>query len=70
MWGSARAEAGAVRRAGPTLTPVAGMVTVTELVDRLDVVGRLDRAIGPRCTAAQPATGEGLNVSGAVISTS
>ena len=31
----------------PTLTPVAGMVAVTELVERLDVIGRLDAAIGP-----------------------
>jgi hypothetical protein len=29
------------------LTPVAGMLAVTELVDRLDVIGRLDGAIGP-----------------------
>ena len=31
----------------PTLTPVSGMVAVTELVERLDVIGRLDAAIGP-----------------------
>jgi hypothetical protein len=31
----------------PTLTPVAGMLAVTELVDHLDVIGRLDGAIGP-----------------------
>ena len=31
----------------PSLTPVAGMVAVTELVERLDVIGRLDAAIGP-----------------------
>jgi hypothetical protein len=31
----------------PALTPVAGLVSVTELVDRLDVIGRLDVAIGP-----------------------
>ena len=31
----------------PALTPVAGLVAVTELVDRLDVIGRLDAAIGP-----------------------
>jgi hypothetical protein len=30
-----------------TLTPVSGMVAVTELCERLDVVGRLDAAIGP-----------------------
>ena len=30
----------------PTLTPVSGMVAVTELVERLDVIGRLDAAIG------------------------
>jgi hypothetical protein len=33
--------------ADPTLTPVAGMLAVTELVDRLDVIGRLDAVIGP-----------------------
>jgi hypothetical protein len=32
--------------ADPTLTPVAGMLAVTELVERLDVIGRLDGAIG------------------------
>jgi hypothetical protein len=31
----------------PSLTPVAGMVAVTELVERLDVIGLLDAAIGP-----------------------
>ena len=31
----------------PALTPVSGMAAVTELVDRLDVIGRLDAAIGP-----------------------
>ena len=31
----------------PSLTPVAGMVAVTELVERLDVIGRLDTTIGP-----------------------
>jgi hypothetical protein len=30
----------------PTLTPVSGMVAVTELVERLDVIGRLDAAVG------------------------
>jgi Transposase DDE domain group 1 len=30
-----------------TLTPLSGMVAVTELCERLDVVGRLDAAIGP-----------------------
>src|SRR3954454_11847782 len=30
-----------------SLTPVSGMVVVTELVERLDVIGRLDTAIGP-----------------------
>ena len=30
----------------PTLTPVSGMAAVTELVQRLDVIGRLDAAIG------------------------
>jgi len=31
----------------PTLTPMSGMIAVTELVERLDVIGRLDTAIGP-----------------------
>jgi hypothetical protein len=31
----------------PSLTPVSGMVAVTELVDRLGVVRRLDARIGP-----------------------
>jgi hypothetical protein len=31
----------------PSLTPVSGMGAVTELVERLDVIGRLDAAIGP-----------------------
>ena len=31
----------------PTLTPVSGLLAVTELVDRLDVIDRLDAAIGP-----------------------
>ena len=31
----------------PTLTPVSGMVAVTALVERLDVIGRLDATIGP-----------------------
>jgi hypothetical protein len=31
----------------PALTPVSGMAAVTELTDRLDVIGRLDGAIGP-----------------------
>ena len=31
----------------PTLTPVSGMVAVTELVERLDVIGRLDARVGP-----------------------
>ena len=30
----------------PSLTPVAGMVAVTELVERLDAIGRLDAAVG------------------------
>jgi hypothetical protein len=30
----------------PTLTPVSGMVAVTELVERLDVIGRLDARVG------------------------
>ena len=36
----------------PSLTPVAGMVAVTELVDRLDMIERLDAAIGPIKSAA------------------
>src|SRR4051794_15390309 len=32
---------------GRALTPVAGMLAVTELVERLDMIGRLDAAIGP-----------------------
>ena len=31
----------------PMLTPVAGMLAVTELCERLDVIGRLDAVIGP-----------------------
>src|SRR5919107_3226514 len=31
----------------PALTPASGMVAVAELVERLDVTGRLDAAIGP-----------------------
>jgi len=31
----------------PTLTPVSGMVAVSEMVERLDVIGRLDATIGP-----------------------
>jgi DDE family transposase len=31
----------------PSLTPVAGMLAVTELVERLDLIGRLDAVIGP-----------------------
>ena len=31
----------------PSLTPVSGMVAVTELVDRLGMIKRLDAAIGP-----------------------
>src|SRR6478609_6893251 len=31
----------------PTLTPVSGMAAVTELVERLEVIDRLDAAIGP-----------------------
>jgi hypothetical protein len=31
----------------PALTPASGMVAVTELVERLDVTGRLDAALGP-----------------------
>jgi hypothetical protein len=31
----------------PTLTPAAGMAAVSEAVERLDVIGALDRAVGP-----------------------
>jgi len=31
----------------PSLTPVSGMVAVTELVDRLNMIKLLDAAIGP-----------------------
>jgi hypothetical protein len=31
----------------PALTPVSEMLAVTELIDNLDVIGRLDGAIGP-----------------------
>ena len=31
----------------PTLTPVSGALAMTELVDHLDVTGRLDAVIGP-----------------------
>jgi hypothetical protein len=31
----------------PTLTPSAGMAAVSEAVERLDVIGALDRAVGP-----------------------
>ena len=36
-----------IGRPDPALTPNAGMVAVTELLDRLDVVGSLDAATGP-----------------------
>ena len=50
--GSVRRRRGVRRRVrigapDPTLTPVSGMVAVTELVERLDVIGRLDAAVGP-----------------------
>jgi hypothetical protein len=50
-WGSLRLARRARRRvrigrSDPALTPVAGMLAVTELVDRLDVVGRSDAMIG------------------------
>lgn len=41
----------------PSLTPVAGMLAVTELVDRLEVVPRLDEAIGPIKQRARGRTG-------------
>ena len=31
----------------PTLTPVSGLLAVSELVERLDVIGRFDAVIGP-----------------------
>ena len=40
-----------------SLTKVSGMAAVTELVDRLDVVGRLDTAIGSIKTRDRGATG-------------
>jgi hypothetical protein len=43
-WGRQRVRIGTP---DPTLTPVSGMLAVSELVERLDVVGRLDAAIGP-----------------------
>src|SRR3954453_10187218 len=39
--------AGADRAPDPTLTPVSGMLAVSELCERLDVTDRLDGAIGP-----------------------
>ena len=36
-----------VGRADPPVTGNAGIVAVTELVDRLDVIGSLDAAVGP-----------------------
>lgn len=47
----------------PTLTPVAGMLAVTELTERLDVIGRLDAAVGSikqrrrGCTAGEMLVG-------------
>jgi hypothetical protein len=47
----------------PTLTPpVSGMVAVSELVQRLDVIGRLDAAIGPIKQRRRGHTGEQLLV--------
>src|SRR3954451_3352664 len=43
----AQAAARADRRAGPVVDACRGMVAVTELVERLDVIGRLDAVIGP-----------------------
>jgi hypothetical protein len=55
---------------GPTLTPVAGMVALTELAGRLRrgrPVGQGDR---PSRHCSSTSHWEGLDVSGAVISTS
>jgi hypothetical protein len=46
----------------PSLTPVAGMLAVTELVERLDVIGRLDAAIGPIKQRCRGHTAGGLLV--------
>lgn len=46
----------------PGLTPCAGMVAVTELVDRLDVIKLLDAAIGPIKTRDRGFTGGELLV--------
>ena len=44
---SARRQRVRIGAPDPTLTPVSGMVAVSELVERLDVIGRLDAVIGP-----------------------
>ena len=46
----------------PSLTPVSGMVAVSELVDRLDMINVLDRAIGPIKTRERGFTGGELLV--------
>jgi hypothetical protein len=45
-----------------SLTPVSGMVAVTELVERLDVIGLLDAAIGPIKARGRGLTGGQLLV--------
>ncbi|MCA1682178.1 MAG: hypothetical protein LC700_03455 [Actinobacteria bacterium] len=46
----------------PSLTPVSGMVAVTELVDRLGMITLLDAAIGPIKTRDRGHTAGGLLV--------
>ena len=47
----------------PTLTPVSGMVAVSEFVERLEVIGRLDAAIGPMKQRHRDDTGGQLSSS-------
>jgi hypothetical protein len=51
-----------VGAADPSLTAVSGMVAVTELVERLDVIGLLDAAIGPIKARGRGLTGGQLLV--------
>jgi hypothetical protein len=46
----------------PSLTPVLGMVAVTELVDHLNMIGLLDAAIGPITARGRGFTGGELLV--------